>query len=136
MRKRAVQTLQPGGLTATNGGAMLSDRDRGVTRDIAYPDCVISVMPDSQAGLGPEEIRALRVLADAGLLPTAPAYPVPTAPAAPVSRRTGSRGAGSRPPAPRSGYRKNPSHPQLKPHGPRPALRSGSAQGSSRPGRE
>jgi hypothetical protein len=131
---------------------MLSDRDRGMTRDIAYPDCVISVMPDSQAGLGPEEIRALRVLADAGLLPATPAhpipatpahpapatpaYPVPTAPAAPVSRRTGSRGAGSRPPAPRSGYRKNPSHPQLKPHGPRPALHSASAQGSSRPGRE
>lgn len=43
--------------------------DRGATRDVTYPDCVIAVLPDGQAELGPEEVRALRALADAGLVP-------------------------------------------------------------------
>ena len=48
---------------------MLADCDRCELRDIACPDCVISVLPDGQQGLGPDELRALRVLADAGLVP-------------------------------------------------------------------
>jgi hypothetical protein len=106
---------------------MLADRDRGATRDIACPDCVIAVLPDGQAGLEPEEIRALRVLADAGMLPTAPVptAPVPAAPVSPASRRPASapRGASPRPAAARAGYRRTSSHPQLKPHSPRAALR-------------
>jgi hypothetical protein len=83
---------------------MLTDRDRAATRDIAYPDCVVAVVPASQAGPSPEEVRALRVLADAGLVPPL-------------------RSAVSRPAAARPGSPKNSSHPQLKPHAPRPARR-------------
>ncbi|HEY3733231.1 MAG TPA: hypothetical protein VGL63_04885 [Streptosporangiaceae bacterium] len=48
---------------------MLADCDQCELRDIACADCVITALPDGQAGLGDAEWRALRVLADAGLLP-------------------------------------------------------------------
>jgi hypothetical protein len=48
---------------------MLADCDRCELRDIACADCVITALPDGQAGLGDAERRALRVLAEAGLLP-------------------------------------------------------------------
>jgi hypothetical protein len=48
---------------------MLADCDRCEVRDIACADCVIAVLPGGQAGLGPDERRALRVLADAGMVP-------------------------------------------------------------------
>jgi hypothetical protein len=48
---------------------MLADCDRCELRDIACADCVITALPDGQAGLGAAERRALRVLAEAGLLP-------------------------------------------------------------------
>jgi hypothetical protein len=131
---------QPGLLTATDGGVMQTDRDRGAIRGIAYPggiaypDCVIAVMPDGGAGLRPEEISALRALAAAGLVPPLPraagsraAGPLGTGSRAAGSRAgslaAGSRGTGSRPAAARPSVRKSPSHPQLKPHNPRPALR-------------
>jgi hypothetical protein len=48
---------------------MLADCDRCELRDIACADCVITALPGGQAGLGPAEWRALRVLADAGMVP-------------------------------------------------------------------
>lgn len=48
---------------------MLADSDRREAVGAARPDCVIAVLPDGQAGLGPAEHRALRVLAEAGLVP-------------------------------------------------------------------
>lgn len=48
---------------------MLADCDRCELRDIACADCVITVLPGGQAGIGPDERRALRVLADAGMVP-------------------------------------------------------------------
>jgi hypothetical protein len=105
---------------------MLTDRDRGTARDIAYPDCVIAVLPDGQPGLGTEEISALRVLADAGLIPSlrpATTTPALTTPASPVTRRTGSRGPTSRPATARPSLRKTSPHPQLKTHSPRPPMR-------------
>jgi hypothetical protein len=58
---------------------MLADCDRCALRDVACAQCVITRCvitrcvitgrPDGQAGLGPEEYRALRVLAEAGLVP-------------------------------------------------------------------
>lgn len=48
---------------------MLADCDRCALRDIACAECVITVLPDGQAGLGDEERRALHVLAAAGLVP-------------------------------------------------------------------
>jgi hypothetical protein len=57
---------------------MLADCDRCELRDIACADCVITVLPGGQAGIGPDERGALRVLADAAMVPplrfsTAPA---------------------------------------------------------------
>jgi hypothetical protein len=93
MRKCAVHKQQSGGLAATDGGAMLTDRERGAARDIAYPDCVIAVVPDDGTGLGPGEIRALRALADAGLVPplrtavtARPSVPVPATTTSRVTR--------------------------------------------------
>lgn len=102
---------------------MLAHCDRCALRDIACPECVITVMPDGQAGLGPEEIRALRVLADAGLVPppSFAAGPVPAAGPEPVlaggnvSRAT-TGGAGSRPADTRAGRGNGLSHPRLKSH--------------------
>jgi hypothetical protein len=48
---------------------MLADCDRCELRDVACADCLITALPDGQAGLGDAEWRALRVLAEAGLLP-------------------------------------------------------------------
>jgi hypothetical protein len=48
---------------------MLADCDRCELRDIACPDCVISVLPEGRERLGPAEWRALRALADAGMVP-------------------------------------------------------------------
>jgi hypothetical protein len=48
---------------------MLADRERRETRGIPCPDCVITVLPEGQTGIGPAELRALRALADAGLIP-------------------------------------------------------------------
>jgi hypothetical protein len=50
---------------------MLIDCDRCEMRDIACPDCVVTALlglPGSQAEIGEEERRALRVLADARLV--------------------------------------------------------------------
>ena len=38
-------------------------------RAVACADCLITALPDDQGALGDAEWRALRVLADAGLLP-------------------------------------------------------------------
>jgi hypothetical protein len=111
---------------------MLTDCERCALRDITCPECVITVMPDGQAGLGAEEIRALRVLADAGLVPslsftagTVPAastaVPEPVAAGGNVGRGP-SGGAGSRPADTRSGRGNGSSHPRLKSHGPQPTL--------------
>jgi hypothetical protein len=114
---------------------MLADCDRCALRDIACPECVITVIEEGPARLGPEEVRALRALADAGLVPplrfaaaqtagqavTACAAPGP-APAAGGPRRPGPRGAGSRPADPRQGRRTGSPHARLKSHGPHPAL--------------
>jgi hypothetical protein len=48
---------------------MLANCDRCELRDIACAQCVITVLPDGQAGIGEAERRALRVLAEAGLVP-------------------------------------------------------------------
>lgn len=48
---------------------MLADCDRCELRDIACADCLITALPDDQGEFGDAEWRALRVLADAGLLP-------------------------------------------------------------------
>jgi len=60
--------------------------DRCKAAGTACPDCVRAVLPGGAAGLGPAEHRALRVLADAGLirplrLPTAPGRPATPRPA-------------------------------------------------------
>ena len=57
---------------------MQAECDRCEAAGTACPDCVRAVLPGGAAGLGPAEHRALRVLADAGLirplrLPAAPA---------------------------------------------------------------
>ena len=56
---------------------MLADCDRCALRDIACAECVITVLPDGQAGLGDEERRALRALAAAGLVPPLRFRPAP-----------------------------------------------------------
>jgi len=51
---------------------MLIDCDRCVMRDIACSDCVVTVLlsaPDPGQELGEAERRALRVLADARMIP-------------------------------------------------------------------
>ncbi|HEY3954756.1 MAG TPA: hypothetical protein VGM53_15390 [Streptosporangiaceae bacterium] len=48
---------------------MLADCDRCALRDIACAECVITVLPDGQAGLGDAERQALRALAAAGMVP-------------------------------------------------------------------
>jgi hypothetical protein len=51
---------------------MLIECDRCVMRDIACSDCVVTVLlsaPDSGEELGEAERRALRVLADARMIP-------------------------------------------------------------------
>ena len=51
---------------------MLIECDRCVMRDIACSDCVVTVLlstPDRDAELGEAERRALRVLADARMIP-------------------------------------------------------------------
>jgi hypothetical protein len=51
---------------------MLIECDRCVMRDIACPDCVVTVLlsaPDPGEELGEAERRALRVLADARMIP-------------------------------------------------------------------
>lgn len=114
---------------------MLADCDRCALRDIACPECVITVIEDGPARLSPEEVRALRVLADAGLVPPLRFSPTQTAgpaaaprgvpvpvPAANGPRRPGQRGAGSRPADPRQGRRTGSPRTHLKSHGPQPAL--------------
>src|SRR5579859_7672668 len=63
---------------------MLADCDRCELRDLACADCLITALPDGQAGLGEAERRALRVLAEAGLLP--PLRFTAAGPAVPPSR--------------------------------------------------
>lgn len=48
---------------------MIANCDRCELRGIACADCVVSVLPEGQDGIGPAERRALQVLADAGLVP-------------------------------------------------------------------
>jgi hypothetical protein len=47
---------------------MLADCDRCDADGTTCPDCVTAVLPDGQAGLGAAEHRALRVLAETGLI--------------------------------------------------------------------
>jgi hypothetical protein len=49
---------------------MQADGDRRETGGTAGPDCVIAIVPDGQE-IGPAERRALRALAEAGLIPEA-----------------------------------------------------------------
>jgi hypothetical protein len=84
---------------------MLSDSDRSDAGPAGRPDCVITVLPGGQPGLGPAEHKALRVLADAGLIPPlrspAPAAaPAPTAAPAPAPAAA---------PAPEPGHRSDTS---------------------------
>jgi hypothetical protein len=62
---------------------MVADQDRREAGGAARPDCVIAVLPDGQAGLGPAEHRALRVLAEAGLV----GHTRNTRPLSPTSKR-------------------------------------------------
>ncbi|HEY2306963.1 MAG TPA: hypothetical protein VGI05_13880 [Streptosporangiaceae bacterium] len=51
---------------------MLIECDRCVMRDIACSDCVVTVLlatPEPDGGLGEAERRALKVLADARMIP-------------------------------------------------------------------
>ena len=108
---------------------MLTNCERCALRDITCPECMITVMPDGQAGLGAEEIRALRVLADAGLVPSvsftagtvSTTVPEPVAVGGNVGRAP-SGGAGFRPADTRSVRGNGSSHPRLKSHSPHPAL--------------
>lgn len=97
---------------------MLADCDRCALRDIACAECVITVLPDGQAGLGDAERRALRALAAAGMVPPLRFRPAPaaapacsTGPSGPV---TGARPGPRRPAARRStgrpGRQPVPSH--------------------------
>jgi hypothetical protein len=75
---------------------MLSDSDRSDAGPAGRPDCVITVLPGGQPGLGPAEYKALRVLADAGLIPPlrspAPTVaPAPTTAPAPTPPEPGHR---------------------------------------------
>ena len=49
---------------------MTRNHDRSDARDVAGQDCVLSVIARRGAArhLGPDELRALRVLADAGMI--------------------------------------------------------------------
>ena len=58
---------------------MLADCERCALRDIACAECVITVIEDGPARLSPEEVRALRALADAGLVPPLRFSPAETA---------------------------------------------------------
>ena len=49
---------------------MQADGDRRETGGTAGPECVIAIVPDGQE-IGPAERRALRALAEAGLIPEA-----------------------------------------------------------------
>ena len=69
--------------------------DRCDTRDGACQDCVLTVLAPRGAArhlgpaeLGAEELRALRVLADAGMIPAALNAQVKPAPKAPGRSRT------------------------------------------------
>ncbi len=48
---------------------MLAHRDRRELPGSSCPDCVITVLPGGRPGIGAAERRALRVLAEAGLIP-------------------------------------------------------------------
>jgi hypothetical protein len=78
---------------------MLADCDRCALRDIACAECVITVLPDGQAGLGDDERRALHVLAAAGLVP--PLRFRPAGAAGPVNAARPGAGPGPRRPAAR-----------------------------------
>ncbi len=72
---------------------MLADCDRSDAGPAGRPDCVITVLPGGQEALGQAERRALRVLAEVGLIP-----PLRSA-----------RGAAAAPPRPQP--RPRPRHP-------------------------
>ena len=76
---------------------MLANCNRCELRDIACADCVITALPDGQAGLGEAERRALRVLAEAGLLPPL-RFTAPAGPAAPTDLTGRTRNARTRRP--------------------------------------
>lgn len=94
---------------------MLADCDRCALRDIACAECVITVLPDGQAGLGDEERRALHALAAAGLVPplrfrparatTTPGARAATPPAARAATAPGARPGPRRPATHRSAAR-------------------------------
>jgi hypothetical protein len=90
---------------------MLSDSDRSDAGPAGRPDCVITVLPGGQPGLGPAEHKALRVLADAGLIPPlrspAPA-PAPITAPAPTTAPTPIAAAAAAPP-PEPGHRSDTS---------------------------
>jgi hypothetical protein len=54
---------------------MQDDGDRREMGGTAGPDCVIAILPDGQT-IGAAERRALRALAEAGLIPEAGLNPV------------------------------------------------------------
>jgi hypothetical protein len=53
---------------------MQDDGDRREMGGTTGPDCVIAILPDGQT-IGPAERRALRALAEAGLIPQAGLIP-------------------------------------------------------------
>ena len=102
---------------------MLADCDRCALRDIACAECMITVLPDGQAGLGDDERRALHALAAAGLVPPLRFRParsaaprnagLPAAPAAPACP-PGSAGPAGPVTAPRTGARPGPRRPAAR----------------------
>jgi hypothetical protein len=91
---------------------MLAGSDRSGAAGPGYPDCVLAVVPGAaaqlgQTELGPDERRALRVLAEAGLI-------APRHVASVSARVTGqgpatrpARAVSRRPPAPRPQRRRS-----------------------------
>lgn len=90
---------------------MLADCDRCALRDIACAECMITALPDGQAGLGDAERRALHVLAAAGLVP-----PLRFRPARPAAPPAGQAPAGAAGPvtAGQPGARPGPRRPTAR----------------------
>jgi hypothetical protein len=104
---------------------MLADCDRCALRDIACAECVITVLPDGQAGLGDAERQALRALAAAGMVPplrfrparaaaTAAAQTLDLEPAAGPACSAGPSGPVTGPAGPVTGARPGPRRPAAR----------------------
>ena len=92
---------------------MLTGSDRGgAGGGPGYPDCVLAVLPGAaaqlgQTELGPDERRALRVLAEAGLIAPRHVASVPARVTGPGPASRPARPVSRRPPAPRQQRRRS-----------------------------